>query len=242
MKKLISLFTTLVLCMSIAMPTFAAENDFVPSITYKPNPDIVGVLNEAGEEFIGVIRDAVGKVMEYVDSEYLDVTPVADIWDEAKEVPEHIKEMLQDVYDSLSKGEIKIPYEEYGEGLSAANMVIRDLFDVRFSNEEYQKMLEEEGVAFEITFDLGIVPDAEIIAMTMDESTRQWSLIEKTVNNGDGTVTCTFEHFCPVVFAMPVAPASAPIDAVSGINYLPWIAVLVLAVGGILFIVFKKKK
>ena len=43
MKKIICLLTVLLLCMSVVVPAFAAEGDFVPSITYKPNPEIVPV-------------------------------------------------------------------------------------------------------------------------------------------------------------------------------------------------------
>ena len=60
MKKIISLLTVLVLCMSLVVPAMAAEDSFVPSITYKPNPEIVPVTDEAGEEYIGVIRDKDG--------------------------------------------------------------------------------------------------------------------------------------------------------------------------------------
>ena len=241
MKKLISLFTTLVLCMSIAIPAFAAENSFVPSITYKPNPEIVAVVNEAGEEFIGVICNDEGEIVDYVDNDCLVMTPIAYVLDGEKEIPEQIKEMLLEAYDKLSNGDVELPYEKYGEGLNASNMVIIDLFDVRLSNEEYQKKMEADGITFEITFDLGVDPDVEVVAMTMDELTGEWSPIVKTVNNGDGTVTCTFEHFCPIVFAVATTPASTQVEGTPVSNYIPWIIVLVLAAGGILFIVSKKR-
>lgn len=241
MKKLIGLFTSLVLCLSIAMPAFAAENGFVPSITYKPNPEIVTVKNEAGEEFIGVIRNDEGEIINYVEGDSLTVTPVAYVWDDEKEASEDTKSLLLAVYNSLSNGEMKIPYEKHEAGLNAANMVIRDLFDVSWSNEEYKEMVEAAGTTFEITFDLGIVSDVEVYVMTMDESTREWSPIVKTVNNGDGTVTCTFEHLCPIEFSVAVEPVSAPVDGTPVINYIPWVIVLVLAAGGILFLALKKR-
>ena len=46
MKKVICLLIVLMLCLSMAAPAFAAEDDFVPSITYKPNPEIVPVEGE----------------------------------------------------------------------------------------------------------------------------------------------------------------------------------------------------
>ena len=62
MKKIICLLTVLVLCMSLVVPAMAAEDSFVPSITYKPNPEIVPVAGEDGQEYIGVIRDKEGKI------------------------------------------------------------------------------------------------------------------------------------------------------------------------------------
>ena len=48
MKRFICLLTVLVLCLSLAAPVFAEEAGFVPSITYKPNPEIVPVEGEIG--------------------------------------------------------------------------------------------------------------------------------------------------------------------------------------------------
>ena len=86
MKKIISLFIVLMLCLSLAAPAFAAESAFVPSITYKPNPEIVPVEDENGEEAIGVIRDANGEIVDYVYHGCLLITPVAHIWDPEEDV------------------------------------------------------------------------------------------------------------------------------------------------------------
>jgi hypothetical protein len=138
---------------------------------------------------------------------------------------------------------MKIPYDKHEANLDATNMVIRDLFDARWLCEEHRAMIEKEGFVFELTFDLGVVADTQIFVMTYDEDTEQWDPIVKTVNNGDGTVTCTFEHLCAIEFSMPMAAASIPTDDAQAPNVLPWILVLlaaIAAVGGIL--VSKKKK
>lgn len=41
MKKVICLLIVLMLCLSMAAPAFAAEDDFVPSIGYKDGPKII---------------------------------------------------------------------------------------------------------------------------------------------------------------------------------------------------------
>ena len=55
MKKIVCLLTVLLLCMSLVVPVFATETGFVPSITYKPYPEIVPV-PDAPEDTIGVVQ------------------------------------------------------------------------------------------------------------------------------------------------------------------------------------------
>lgn len=242
MKKLVCLLIVLVLCLTMAAPVFATENGFVPSITYKPNPEIVLVENEDGEECIGIIRDQEGNILDYVDHGCLMSTPIAHVWDEEIEVPEEVEKLLIKVYDGLNDGSMELPYEKHEDDLDALNMVILDLFDARWICEEHREMIEKEGVTFEITFDVGIAPDVPIYAMTYDEEANEWSPIEKVVNNGDGTVTCTFEHLCAVAFSIPMDVASAPSVDVQSPSVLPWIIVLILAVVGLVVILVAKNK
>lgn len=243
MRKIICLLTALVLCLSLAAPVFATENNgFVPSITYKPNPEIVPVEDVAGQEAIGVIRDKDGKVVSYVGHGCLMITPVAHIWDEEITLPTDVERLLTFVYEKLNDGTMELPYEKLGEDVDAENMVIRDLFDARWVCLDHPEMLEEDGVTLEISFDLGVMPDTEIHVMTYDEEADEWSPIVKTVNNGDGTVTCTFEHLCAIAFSMPVAAAPVPVDDAEGPNLWPWIILLILAVICVIVVLIIKKK
>lgn len=242
MRKLICLMIALVMCLTIAVPAYAAESDFVPSITYKPNPEIVPVENEEGEESIGVIRDENGEIIDYVDHGCLLVTPIAHVWDEEIEVPAEVEQLLTFVYEELNSNNMEIPYDKHGADLDPANMVIRDLFDARWSCEEHREMIEKEGVVFEITFDLGVVADAQIFVMTYDEEANEWSPIVKTVNNGDGTVTCTFEHLCAIEFSMPLVAATAPVDDAQSPNVLPWVILLIVAAVAVVGVVVVKNK
>lgn len=242
MKKIVCMLLVLVICLSLAAPAFADDN-FVPSITYKPEPEIVPVMDENQEEQLGVIKNADGEVVGYVGTGCLLTTPIAYIWDEEKQekVPNEVKELLQFVYDSLNDGSMEIPYEKHEADLDPANMVIRDLFDARFYCEECPKLLEPEGVVLELKFDLGVVPEAQIFVQTYDEATKEWNPIVETVNNGDGTVTCTFEHLCAIEFSMAVAPSQTPAEEPSS-SILAWLLALLAAVVLIVVIIVGKNK
>ena len=68
MRRILSLLIVLVLCLGLAVPAFAAEDGFVPSITYKPNPEVVEVPGEDDEPYIGLIRDDQGEIIDYVNA------------------------------------------------------------------------------------------------------------------------------------------------------------------------------
>lgn len=242
MKKVISLCIVLVLCLSLAAPAFATESGFVPSITYKPDPEIIPVEDEKGEEAIGVIRDENGEIIDYVYHGCLQIIPIAHVWDPEKIVPQEVEKLLTFVYEGLNDNSLAIPYDKFDADLNAADMVIRDLFDARWVCEEHREMIEKEGVTLEIIFDLGILADVEIYVATFDEATNTWEPIVKTVNNGDGTVTCTFEHLCAISFSMLSTKADAPVDDAQSFDLLPWIIALVVAVVGVVVIVIIKKK
>ena len=242
MRKVICLLIVLLLCASLVLPAFAAEDGFVPSITYKPNPELQPVVGEDGEEYIAVIRDADGNIISYVEHKCLLITPVAHVWDEDKEVPEEVKELLLELYSGLVSGTMVIPYEKHEADLDPANMVIRDLFDIRWTCTEHPLMLEPEGVVIEIIFDLGVVADAQIFVQTFDEETREWEPIVKTVNNGDGTVTCTFEHLCGVEFSMPGAATVVPVEEPAKPDVTIWIVLLIAAACAAVGVVAAKKK
>ena len=76
MRKILCVLTVLVLCLTLAAPVFATqESTFVPSITYKPNPELVEVPGADGKYHAGVIRDLDGNIIDYIDLGCLRLTP-----------------------------------------------------------------------------------------------------------------------------------------------------------------------
>lgn len=211
MKKIIALLTVLMLCAALAVPAFAA-NEFTPSVTNKPAPSIVPVLDPDGNPAIAIVRDPDGEIISYVYEECLIITSVAEA-PTSTLIPDVARDLLLDVYDKLTSGEMALPYDKLG--LDASKMAIRDLFDVTFlcnssSEVDHPTILAPIGVTIEIKFDLGVVDDKDVYVMTYKNN--EWNSVVSAVNNGDGTVSVVAEDFCPVSFSVEVdEPVKPPV-------------------------------
>lgn len=200
MKKLISLLAVLMLCAALLVPAYAA-NEFKPSVEFKPAPEIVPVLDGEGNPALAMLVDEDGIVVDYIyEHDYcLVVTPVARA-EEDPIIPESAKNTLLDVYAKLTAGTMTLPYEKFNANLVSSNMVIRDLFDVTLLCVEHNEILERPDVDLVVTFRLGVDADKAVYPMTYKNN--DWNPNVSSDNNGDGTVTCTFAHLCPVSFSV----------------------------------------
>lgn len=231
MKKIIALLTVLMLCAAMVVPASAA-NEFTPSVTNKPAPDYVPVIDPDGNPAVGEIIDEIHEIIDYVYEACFVITSVADA-PTSTEIPDDAEALLLEVYAKLNSGEMKIPYEElFGSDVDADDMVIRDLFDVTFLCEEHPERLEPTGVVFRVTFDIGVEPGVDVYTTTYKNG--QWVKAVSTVNNGDGTVTCLIEDFCPVAFSVEVEddePVEPPVQTgdQAGEQLFIWIAVAAVA-------------
>lgn len=203
MKKFIACIVALMVCASMVLPVYAAPT-FTPSVTNKPSPDIVPVTDPDGKPALGeVLKD--GEVIGYVYEDCLVITSVADALT-SEYIPSAARDLLLSVYEKLNNGQMKLPYDKFKASLKPEKMVIRDLFDVSFlcagTPVDHLEILEPAGVVLRLTFDLGIGKNDKVYTMTYKNE--DWDSIVSTVNNGNGTVTCTFEHLCPVAFSVEV--------------------------------------
>lgn len=199
MKKLICLLTALLLIFTLACPAFAAEG-FVPSISDKEEPDIV----PDDEGVLGEIRDEDDEVIDEIEEHCLVITPISEA-ETSTDIPEDAREELLYVYKELTEGDMELPYEE--DGLDPEDMVIRDLIDASWTCEDHPEMLEPEGVTIDLTFDIGVDDDIQVYVYVYIDG--KWVPAEAVENNGDGTVTVTFEKLCPIAFCVS-ADANLP--------------------------------
>ncbi len=247
MKKMISLLAVLALCFGLITPVLADE--FVPSITDKGAPEIVMVEDEDGKLAIAQILDENGNVIGYLYEDYLVVTPVSQAKTSTK-IPDDAEKLLLEVYDKLSNGSMSLPYEKFNKNLDASKMVIRDLFDASWlcgdesvvtDHPDHPEIVAPKNVVVRITFDLGVSKNATVY--TMSYKGGAWNPIVSTVNNGDGTVTCTFEDFCPIAMSVDTGYTTPPAQTGDNSDITLWIvimAVSVLALGAVLVLSRRK--
>lgn len=190
MKKIISLVLAMIMVFAMGATAFAAN--FTDSVE-----DSFGAINarilDHGEFVEGIV----------FGRKCLIVTHISEA-DSA--IPELAEEMaiLKDVYKKLLSGEMKIPYEK--AGFNSANMDLIDLYDATFLCQEHPEMLKPEGVVIEITFRVNVEKGENVCVMIYKNN--EWIPAESVKNNGDGTVTCVFEHLCPIAFAVETGSES----------------------------------
>ena len=182
MKRIVTLLLALVLCAGMAVPVLAADNKFVPSISYKDGPDIIS-----------------GDLDGTPVGSCLIVSSITDCRDKTTDIYQEDRDLLLEVYKELSDGTMKLPLEE--------DYVIRELVDVSWRKTScvenphpHREDLKKEGTLLTVDFDLGVPKGIPVIVMTYING--KWEPVESVVNNGDGTVTVIFEDICPVVFCV----------------------------------------
>lgn len=238
MRRTIAMAVVLVLCFVFACPVFATE--FVPSIGDKNAPELVTTTDEDGNVVIGHVVDKDGNVMDNIHEHCLVVTPVSQAKTSTL-IPDDAEEMLLYVYGELKEEDMQIPYEKFNANLDPDKMVIRDLFDASWLCEEHPEMVAPAGVYVKLTFNLGISADTDIYVATYKN--HEWNPIVSTTNNGDGTVTCLFEDFCPISFSVPIGSDTPPAQTGDSADITLWIVLMaVSAVALCAVVVFTKTK
>lgn len=189
MKRVIVILLLLALCLSLLLPAFAAEDDFVPSISYKDGPEITDAEMESEDV-----------------EECLVITSLKGAAEKTTDIAQEDRDLLLEVYGKLMSGEMKLPT---GEGF-----VIRELVDLNWSQtgcvedeHTHEEELKKENVTVTVDFDLGLNVDSELLVFAYHDGA--WDRVEDVRINGDGTITCVFEHFCPVAFSVRQEPGGS---------------------------------
>ena len=108
MKRVLCAICVLVMCFAMAAPVFAAESDFVPSVTYKDAPEILEA--KLGDEDV---------------TSCLVVTSILAAQNKTTDVHQDNRDLLLEVYEKLSDGTMTLPLD--------GDHVIVQLVDIDFA-------------------------------------------------------------------------------------------------------------
>lgn len=231
MKRILSLITVLVICLSLACPAFATTVvvNVAPSVSAKGAPP-------ATFSF----RDANGNV---VTTDCVVVSSVLDAKNKTTDITQEERDLLLDIYDDLSDGSMVVPVK--------AGYAIRDLVDVSFKYEACRQVpehnrkdlqLKEEGVVLIGDFVLGVADNVQVAALTYIDG--EWVEVESVEMLGNGIVRCVFEDICPVVFAVKTAGNASNPDTgdAAGNNMMIWVGVMAACAAGLVALVVLRRK
>lgn len=195
----------LALCLMMC-PIMVTHADFTPSVGYKPAPEIVTTPDADGRPIIGYVKNENGDILsvEYLGS--IIITPIAEV-DTSKDISKKAADELKKVYNNIVLG--KTDFSKHselnqwvsanlGKGKDGGDLVVRDIFDITEISDTLLKYLPGQGNTIDLTFDLDVPAGEKVAPMVYING--KWEMAPKVVNNGDGTITVTFEHFSPVAF------------------------------------------
>ncbi len=201
--------------------------DFVPSIQYKDEPELI-----EGDD--GII-----------------ITPISDVYDDDVDVHEDIHIDLTDAEEELSGTEweelIKDLIDHWKEitgGAPIENAVVSDIFDVRYEDELGRGL--EEGRPFTIKIKIeGLNPGDDFIIVMKDTKDGEWKIVKYTMDeNGVITITGTSMSVFAVIrdnYAGAAVAPGAPDSPQTGVAsyFVPAIAGAVLF-GGAAFVLVRR--
>lgn len=229
MKRILSFVMVVMVLMSLTVPVFAAAGDFVPSIDEKPAPTIKEI----------IVTTESGEFKCTMHNECIIVTPVSEITEEQR-LSDATKQKLIDVYNQIKAASKLSDIFTNIDGVD--KMTVRDLFDVSSICDELDKIFPADGAKVKITFDLGINKDTKVVCASLIND--KWGT-HSVLNNGDGTVSVDFTHFCPVAFLVSSTEVGNSPATGDYFQLGMWIALLTVSVAAIAVltvIVLRKKE
>lgn len=251
MKKTIScILSVILICTCFVTSAFAV--DFVPSISAKPAPTFVSYgLSDTGRTIIGLIKDANGEEIGTAYPECLIITPVSEA-ETSTEIPADAKELLLAQYEYLCSGvslsDVCAELDafakgELGESADASDLIVKDLFDITSLCETLDEFLAVDGNTLEVTLRTPVSDGQAVIVISYSKEENKWEPIVSTVNNNDGTITCTFEHLCPVAIIVPSDADEDPeLPPTGDTNVTLWVFVMVASLGSIAVLAVSLKR
>ncbi len=236
MRRIVSILILVAMCLVWACPAFAADDTFVPSISYKDGPEIIEA-EMGGEDIMACLI----------------VTSIKAATEKTTDIYQSDRDMLLSVYEQIENGTMTLPLDGEGTlartgGATKKYYVVRELVDVSFrkttcrENEHtHKEWLEKENTLLTVKFDLGVAADANVMVLTYIDG--QWEFIESVTNNGDGTLTCVFEDICPVAFCVEKSNKDpGQTGDIEGEKLILWFVLMIVSTAAILVLAANRRK
>lgn len=212
----------LAICLSLICPAFAAEDDFVPSISYKDGPEV----NDA-------------EMNEEKTDGCIVITSLKGAEEKTTDISQEKRDHLLDVYDKLVAGEMTSPSPE--------NYIVRELVDISWAqldcieqDHPHEDELKQEGVVVKVSFDLGVKAEDELLVFALHNG--QWDPVEVLEVDANGDATCLFEHFCPVAFCVKDGRNTDPTDDIAAGGLMLWAVLLAVSAAAVVVMSFNRRR
>ncbi len=221
MRKFFSLMAALLVLLSLASPALAVDkankNVFYESVAYKDAPTITKADTK----------------------DCLVVTSVGGAEQKKTDITQTARDELIRVYNELNDKTMDSP--------ASKGYVIRELVDVSYKDEgclkkpdhSHEEWLAEEGNTIDVTFKTGVAKNVKVEVFYYKD--KDWHKAPAK-NNGDRTVTVTFEDICPVAFCVKKGSDTSPPQ--TGDQAFPtiWIAVMLISLVVLAALIVLRKK
>ena len=173
------------------------------------NEELVTIEKEEGtdREIAGFLVDHQDELLSVTYQDCIIVTPIEDVSDSFYMTSED-KLAMKEFDEGIKNGEIilsekspelnNLVKEKFGSEATADELSLLELIDVKVICHELSEHLPPENTTVTLTFDVKAAADQEVFVVTYKHG--EVVLADNVINNGDGTVTATFENFCPVAF------------------------------------------
>lgn len=223
MKKLSAIALALLLLATLAVPAFAAENEFVPSISYKDGPELDKA--EMNEEDV---------------TPCLVITSILQAKNKKTDITQPERDLLLEIYEKLKTNEMILPLEK-------EDFVVRELIDISWrytdcvqTNHNKDEWLSQPNNTVTVTLKTNIPSDMDVVVMVYVNE--QWVEVSNVTRNAN-SLTCVFEDIGPVVICVRETDATPPQtgDAVGRILWL-WLLMLVVSLGALTVLVVNRRK
>lgn len=235
MKRVMNFILVLSLLAAMAVPALARNVEFVPSISDKGAPTIVGSSE---------IKDENGNSVGTADSTTVVITPVAEAKTSDK-ISDADEANLLDAYEKLTAADkiyavcpgLEALATKLYENVKEEDLVVRDLFDVSLSNAELEQKVSA-GNTIQLTLSANVAKGEKVLAMV--KTADKWVPATNVKNNGDGTVTVTLSALGAVVLMTTQGTGSSATGDAT--NVAVWGAVVALSLGAIVTMVCLKRR